>query len=106
MSTGQAQIVPGDLRAEFREWQTDFKSQFQNMTSQLEDMRGRVEGLRDLMVPFDHKFVAAVKALSETALQIYMVVNDRSFPLFGDSEPLQMKKTDAQRPEIQRERVE
>src|SRR5262249_35629459 len=103
MSTGQAQIVPGDVRAELRGWQTDFTLQLQKVTFQLEDMRERVEGLRDLMAPFDVKFVATVKALSETAVQLYMVVNDRSSALFGRPEPVQMEKADARRPEVQRE---
>ena len=106
MSTGQAQIVPGDLRAELRGWQTDFTLQLQKITFQLEDMRERVEGLRDLMAPFDVKFVATVKALSETAMQLYMVVNDRSSALFGRPEPVQMEKADARRPEVQREPIE
>jgi len=106
MSTGQAQIVPGDVRAELRGWQTDFTLQLQKVTFQLEDMRERVEGLRDLMAPFDVKFVATVKALSETAMQLYMVVNDRSSALLGRPEPVQMEKADARRPEVQREPIE
>jgi len=92
MSTGQAQIVPGDLRAELRGWQTDFTLQLQKITFQLEDMRERVEGLRDLMAPFDVKFVATVKALSETAMQLYMVVNDRSSALLGRRSRCKWKK--------------
>jgi hypothetical protein len=41
-------------------------------------MRQRVEGLRELMAPFDVEFAAAVKVLTETAMQLYMVANDRS----------------------------
>jgi hypothetical protein len=81
MSTGQARVAPKDLQAEVRGWQTDCTLQLQTMTFQLNDMRPRVEGLRDLMAPFDIKFVAAVKALSETAMQLYMIVNDRSSPV-------------------------
>jgi hypothetical protein len=106
MSTGQAQIVPEDLRAELRGWQTDFALQLQKITFQLEDMRERVEGLRDLMAPFDVKFVANVKALSETAMQLYMVVNDRCSALFARPDPVQMENADAPWPEVQRERVE
>jgi hypothetical protein len=88
MSTGQARVVPRDLQTEFRGWQTDSTLQLQKMTLQLGDMRPQVEGLRDLMAPFDVKFVAAVKALSETAMQLYMIVNDRSSPLLDRQDPL------------------
>jgi hypothetical protein len=78
MSTGQARVIPEDLRAESREWQKDSALQLQKVTFQLEEVRQRVEGLCELMAPFDLKFVAAVKVLAETAMQLYMVVNDRS----------------------------
>jgi hypothetical protein len=78
MSTGQACVVAEDLRAECRDWQKDSALQLQKVTFQVEEMRQRVEGLRELMTPFDVKFAAAVKLLTETAMQLYMVVNDRS----------------------------
>jgi hypothetical protein len=78
MSTGEACVVPEDLRAESRGWQKDSALQLQKVTFQVEEMRQRAEGLRELMMPFDVKFAAAVKALTETAMQLYMVVNDRS----------------------------
>jgi len=105
MSTGEAR-VPKDLRAEFRGWQTDFTLQLQEMTFGLEDMRQRVEGLRELMAPFDVKFVTAVKALSETAMQLYMIVNDRSSPLLERQDAPQVENADVRWPEIQRQRVE
>jgi hypothetical protein len=106
MSNGQARIVPTDLRAEFRGWQTDFTLQLQKITLQLEDMRQQVEGLRDLMAPFDVTFVAAVKTSSETAMRLYMVVNDRSSPQLDCLDPMQTEKVEGRRPEIQRQRVE
>ena len=78
MSTGQARVEPEDLRVEFRDWQKDSALQLQKLTSQVEELRQRVEGLRDLLAPFDIKFVAAVKILTQTAMQLYLVVNDRS----------------------------
>jgi len=78
MSTGQARAEPEDLRVEFRDWQKDSALQLQKLTSQVEELRQRVEGLRDLLAPFDIKFVAAVKILTQTAMQLYLVVNDRS----------------------------
>ena len=78
MRTGQACVVPEDLRAESRDWQKDGALQLQKLTFQVEEMRQRVEGLRELMAPFDPKFATAVKVLTETAMQLYMVVNDRS----------------------------
>jgi hypothetical protein len=78
MRTGHARVVPEDLRAESRDWQKDSALQLQKVTFQIEEMRQRVEGLRELMAPFDVKFAAAVKVLTETAMQLYMVVNDRS----------------------------
>jgi hypothetical protein len=102
MSTGQARVVRKDLQAEFQGWQTDCTLQLQKMTFQLDDMRPRVEGLRDLMAPFDRKFVAAVKALSETAMQLYMVVNDRSSPLLDRQDLIPIENADARRPEIPR----
>ena len=106
MSTGQARVVPKDLRAEFRGWQTDFTLQLQKMTFQLEDMRQRVEGLRDLMAPFDVTFVAAVKASSETAMRLYMVVNDRSSSQLDGPAPMEIENVEGQRSEIQRQWVE
>jgi hypothetical protein len=106
MSTGEARVVPKDLRAEFRRWQTEFTPQLQEMRFQLEDMRQRVEGLRELMAPFDVKFVTAVKALSETAMQLYMIVNDRSSLLLDRQDPVQVENADVRQPEIQRQRVE
>lgn len=78
MSTGHARVISEDLRAESRDWQRDSALQLQKVTFQLEEMRQRVEGLRELMAPFDLKFAATVKVLAETAMQLYMVVNDRS----------------------------
>jgi len=78
MNTGQERVEPEDLGIEFRDWQKDATLQLQKITSQVEEMRQRVEGLRDLMAPFDVKFAATVKVLTETAMQLYMVVNDRS----------------------------
>jgi hypothetical protein len=78
MSTGQARVEPEDLRLEFRDWQKDSALQLQTIASQLEEIRQRVEGLRDLMAPFDIKFAAAAKVLTQSAMQLYMVVNDRS----------------------------
>jgi uncharacterized protein Smg (DUF494 family) len=106
MSTGEARVVPKDLRAEFRRWQTDFTLQLQEITFQLEDMCQRVEGLRDLMAPFDITFVAAVKASSETAMRLYMVVNDRSLPQLDRPDLVHIENAEARRPEIQRRRVE
>jgi hypothetical protein len=106
MSIGQARVVPQDLRAELRRWQTDFARQLQKITFQLQDMRQRVEGLRDLMVPFDVTFVAAVKASSETAMQLYLVVNDRCSSQLDGSDPMHMQNADGRHPEIQPERVE
>jgi hypothetical protein len=106
MSNGQARVVAKDLRAEFRGWQTDFTLQLQEITLRLEDMRRRVEGLRDLMAPFDITFVAAVKASSETAMRLYMVVNDRSSPQPDRRDLVHIENADARRPEIQRQQVE
>jgi hypothetical protein len=106
MSTGQARVGPKDLRAEFREWQTEFTLQLQKITFQLEDMRQQVQGLRDLMAPFDVTFVAAVKASSERAMQLYMVVNDRSSPRLDCLDPMQIEKVEGRCPEIQRQRIE
>jgi hypothetical protein len=106
MSTGQARVVPKALRAEFRGRQTEFTLQLQKITFQLEDMRQQVEGLRDLMAPFDVTFVAAVKASSEWAMQLYMVVNDRSSPQLDCLDPMQIEKVEGRRPEIQRQRTE
>jgi hypothetical protein len=106
MSTGQARVGPKDLRAEFRGWQTEFTLQLQKITFQLEDMRQQVEGLRDLMAPFDVTFVAAVKASSERAMQLYMVVNDRSSPQLDCLDPMQTEKVEGRCPEIQRQQVE
>jgi len=78
MNTGQERVEPEDLGIEFRDWQKDATLQLQKIASQVEEMRQRVEGLRDLMAPFDVKFAATVKVLTETAMQLYMVVNDRS----------------------------
>ena len=78
MSTGQACVVAEDLRAECRDREKDSALQLQKVTFQVEEMRQQVEGLRELMTPFDVKFAAAVKALTEIAMQLYMVVNDRS----------------------------
>jgi hypothetical protein len=106
MSTGQARVVSKDLRAEFRGWQTDFTLQLQKMTFQLEDMRQRVEGLRDLMAPFDATFVAAVKVSSETAMRLYMVVNDRSSPQLECPDPVEIENIEDRRSQITRQRVE
>ena len=106
MSTGQARGAPKDLRAEFRGWQTDFTLQLQEITFRLEDMRQQVEGLRDLMAPFDLTFVAAVKASTEKAMQLYMVVNDRSSPQLDCLDIMQTEKVEGRRAEIQRQRVE
>jgi len=77
MSTGQARVEPEDLRVEFRDWQKDSALQLQKLTSQVEEMRQRVEGLRELMAPFEVKFAAAVTVLTQSAMQLYMVVNNR-----------------------------
>jgi hypothetical protein len=78
----------------------------QKMTFQLEDMRERVEGLRDLMAPFDATFVAAVKASSETAMRLYMVVNDRSSPQLDGPDPVEIENIEDRRSQITRQRVE
>jgi len=78
MSTGQTRVEPEDLGIEFRDWQKHAALQLQKITSEVEEMRQRVEGLRDLMAPFDVKFAATVKALTQTAMQLHMVVNDRT----------------------------
>ena len=106
MSTGQARVVPKNLRAEFRGWQTHFTLQLQKITFQLEGMRQQGEGLRDPMAPSDFTFVAAVKASSERAMQLYMVVNDRSSPQLDCLDPMQIEKVESRRPENQPQRVE
>ena len=78
MSMNRVRLTPKDLRGEIRDWQNDHTQLLRGITPQVEELRKRVEGLRDLMAPFDAKFVAAVEALTEVTMQLYMIVNSRA----------------------------
>lgn len=85
MNMGRTHVIATDPRSEFRRWQNDYALQLQEMAPRIEAMRQKVEGLRDLMVPLDCKFAAAVKALTETTMQLYLIVNDRSPPVADEA---------------------
>jgi hypothetical protein len=100
MTTSRPRVIPRALRSEFWSWQNDYTLQLQHIVPQFEEMRQTVEGLRGLMMPFDAKFVAAAKALAETTMQLYMVVNDRSLSTPDRSDQTPIVEANEQRREV------